>query len=60
VEDQPDIYFKPAFYGASGWVGLILDRPDLDWDDVRGWLERSWRSVAPRRLTRLMDIADEF
>lgn len=60
VEDRPDIYFKPAFYGASGWVGLVLDRPELDWDDVAAWLQRSWRSVAPKRLTRFLDIADSF
>lgn len=60
VEDQPETYFKPAFYGASGWVGIVLDRPDLDWGDIDAWLRRSWRSVAPKRLTRFMDIADEF
>lgn len=60
TEDQPETYFKPAFYGASGWVGITLDRPDLDWGDVDAWLQRSWRSVAPRRLTRMLDIADEF
>ena len=60
VEDQPEVYFKPAFYGASGWVGIILDRPELDWGDVEAWLHRSWRSVAPKRLTRMLDIADEF
>jgi phosphoribosylglycinamide formyltransferase-1 len=60
VEDQPETYFKPAFYGASGWVGIALDRPDLDWRDVEAWLQRSWRAVAPKRLTRLMDIADAF
>ncbi|MEQ5788644.1 phosphoribosylglycinamide formyltransferase [Erythrobacter sp. NFXS35] len=60
VEDQPETYFKPAFYGANGWVGLVLDRPDLDWADVDAWLQRSWRTVAPKRLTRFMDVADEF
>lgn len=60
VEDQPEIYFKPAFYGASGWVGILLDRPDLDWSDIDAWLDRSWRAVAPKRLTRFMTIADEF
>jgi phosphoribosylglycinamide formyltransferase-1 len=60
VEDQPETYFKPAFYGASGWVGIVLDRPDLDWGDVEAWLHRSWRAVAPKRLTRLMDVADAF
>lgn len=60
VEAQPEAYFKPAFYGASGWVGIILNRPDLDWSTVGEWLERSWRAVAPARLTRLSAIAEEF
>ncbi|MCX9146299.1 phosphoribosylglycinamide formyltransferase [Erythrobacter sp. WG] len=60
VESQPDIYYKPAYYGASGWVGIILNRPGVDWDEVAQWLQRSWRNVAPKRLTRLMDAADAF
>jgi len=60
VESQPEVYFKPAYYGASGWVGIILNRPGVDWDEIAAWLERSWRSVAPLRLTRLIDIAEEF
>ncbi len=60
VETQPDTYFKPAYYGASGWVGLILNRPAVDWEHVADWLKRSWRSVAPSRLTKLQDAADMF
>lgn len=60
VESQPEVYFKPAYYGASGWVGVILNRPGVDWNEVAEWLQRSWRSVAPKRLTRLMDVADAF
>jgi len=60
IETQPEAYFKPAYYGASGWVGIILDRPGLDWTHVGEWLERSWNSVAPGRLTRLHDAADMF
>ncbi len=60
TEAQPEVYFKPAYYGASGWVGLILNRPDLDWSHVEEWIGRSWRSVAPARLTRLHDAADMF
>lgn len=60
VENQPEVYFKPAYYGASGWVGIILNRPGVDWDAVGEWLTRSWRSAAPKRLTRLMDVADAF
>ncbi len=60
VEAQPEAYYKPAFYGASGWVGVILNRVDIDWDSVSEWLTRSWRSVAPARLTKLQDAADMF
>ena len=59
-EQQPETYWKPAFYGASGWIGLRLNREDVDWMHVREWLERSWRSVAPKRLTKLADAADSF
>ncbi len=60
IEQDSDAYYRPAYYGASGWVGLALNRPDVDWDHVGEWLQRSWRAVAPKRLTRLMDIADAF
>ena len=60
VEAQPHAYFKPAYYGAAGWIGVILDREGLDWDDVAYWLERSWRAVAPKNATRLIDAADAF
>lgn len=60
IETAPETYFRPAYYGASGWVGVILNRPGVDWDNVAQWLERSWRTVAPARLTRLLSVADEF
>jgi len=60
AEQDPEIYYKPAYYGASGWVGIVLNRKDVDWDHVAEWLQRSWRAVAPRKLTRLMDAADAF
>ncbi|MBT8427407.1 MAG: phosphoribosylglycinamide formyltransferase [Erythrobacter sp.] len=60
VEAQPQAYFKPAYYGASGWIGVILNRPGLDWDHVADWLERSWRSVAPKSATKLHNAADQF
>lgn len=60
VESQPEIYFKPAYYGASGWVGLILNRRGVDWGHVAEWLQRSWRVNAPAKLTKLLDAADQF
>lgn len=58
VENRPETYFKPAYYGASGWVGVILNRPGVDWGHIQNWLQRSWHSVAPTRLTRLLNAAD--
>jgi phosphoribosylglycinamide formyltransferase-1 len=60
IDRDPDTYFRPAYYGAAGWVGVILNRPGVDWDHVGEWLARSWRSVAPKRLTGLMSAADQF
>ena len=60
IEAQPDIYYWPKYYGASGWLGFKLNRRDVDWDQVREWLERSWRACAPPRLTKLMRAAEEF
>ena len=60
IEREPERYFRPPFYGASGWVGIVLTARGLDWDHIADWLQRSWRAVAPKRLTRLLDVADEF
>jgi phosphoribosylglycinamide formyltransferase-1 len=60
IEARPDIYYWPKYYGASGWLGIKLNRRDVDWDEVRDWLERSWRLCAPPRLTKMMRAADEF
>ncbi len=60
IARDPGTFYRPAYYGASGWAGIILNRPGVDWDQVEYWLTRSWHSTAPRRLTALMDAADEF
>ena len=60
IERDPEAFYRPAYYGASGWVGIVLNRPVVDWDQVEYWLRRSWQSVAPKRLTRLLDAADAF
>ncbi|MBX3595144.1 MmcQ/YjbR family DNA-binding protein [Sphingomonas sp.] len=47
---DPDLYFRPAYFGPSGWVGIHLDGADLDWDRVGDRVAISWELVAPRRL----------
>ena len=50
IENQPEIYFRPAYYGPSDWVGITLDRPRVDWSHLEDRLSQSWELVAPRRL----------
>jgi phosphoribosylglycinamide formyltransferase 1 len=60
VETEPEVYFRPAYYAPSDWVGIRLDRSNVDWDHVADWLQRSWGIVAPPRLTKLMRAAENF
>ncbi|MDB5714081.1 MAG: phosphoribosylglycinamide formyltransferase [Sphingomonadales bacterium] len=60
IEQNPDLYYRPAYLGPSGWIGIRLDIGEHDWTDIGEWLRKSWLKSAPKRLTRLMDIAAEF
>lgn len=59
IEQDPARYYRPAYFG-DGWIAIRLDLGDVDWDEIEAWLARSWRSVAPRKLTALLDAADAF
>ena len=59
IDMDPDRYYRPAYFG-DGWIGIRLDLGDTDWNAIANWLQRSWRSVAPRKLTALEDAANEF
>jgi phosphoribosylglycinamide formyltransferase-1 len=59
IENDPERFYRPAYFGAE-WIGIRLDLGDTDWESIDGWLARSWRSVAPKKLTSLLDAADEF
>lgn len=56
IENDPDIYYRPAYFGPSGWVGIRLDRGDVDWNHIGDWLLRSWRASAPKRLAQMLDV----
>jgi phosphoribosylglycinamide formyltransferase 1 len=60
IDSDPELYYLPKFYAPSGWIAIRLDTGRTDWDHITDWLSRSWRSVAPKRLTRMMAIAAEF
>ncbi len=59
IESDSDRYYRPPYFGGD-WIAIRLDLGGVDWDEVESWLARSWRTVAPKKLTRLLDIAEEF
>lgn len=59
IERDGERYFKPAYFG-SDWIAIRLDLGDTDWEAIADWLHRSWRTIAPKRLTALLDAADAF
>ncbi len=59
IENDPDRYYRPAYFG-DGWVGIRLDLGDTDWDHIGAWIAKSWLAVAPKKLTKMMDISGDF
>jgi len=53
IDLDPELYYRPAYLGPSGWVGIRLDTGSPDWAHIEEWLTRSWRVSAPRRLAML-------
>ena len=59
IDSDEDRYYRPPYFG-DGWIGIRLDLGDTDWDHIGEWLAKSWAAVAPKRLTKLVDVAGEF
>ncbi len=59
IEQDSARYFRPAYFG-DGWIAIRLDLGDNDWEHLAGWIAKSWRAVAPKKLAGLMAAADEF
>ncbi len=48
---DPARFFRPAYTGPKGWVGMYLDRGP-DWDEAAALIRRSWTMTAPKRLVK--------
>jgi predicted DNA-binding protein (MmcQ/YjbR family) len=53
---QGDPYFLPPYVGGKGWVGVRLDRPDPDWDELAELMATSYCLIAPKRLARQVTV----
>ena len=54
IRANPDRFYMPAYIGSRGWVGLRLDVPEVDWDEVAELIVGSYRLVAAKRLAALV------
>jgi hypothetical protein len=50
IAANPDRYYRPAYLHHRGWVGLRLDTPEVDWEEVAGLVTDSYLLQAPKRL----------
>ena len=55
VAGNPERFYMPAYIGPRGWFGLRLDRDAVDWLEVQNVVELSYRLVAPKTLTMILD-----
>ena len=54
VATDPGRFYMPAYIGARGWIGLRLDRGEVDWDEITELLTHSYLMTAPKRLSKLV------
>jgi predicted DNA-binding protein (MmcQ/YjbR family) len=47
---QGEPFYVPPYVGAKGWVGIQLDDPRIDWDEIAELIATGYCLVAPRRL----------
>jgi hypothetical protein len=54
VGADPRRFYRPAYVGHRGWVGVRLDAA-TDWDQVADLVEESYRMTAPKKVAALLD-----
>ncbi len=55
IASNPRKFHMPAYIGPRGWVGLRLDRPTVDWSEVKELVHLSYMQTAPKKLLQRMD-----
>jgi hypothetical protein len=58
VDSEPTRFFKPPTSASgtfSNWLGVFLDRPPVDWDEIAEIVEDAFRLVAPATAVAELD-----
>jgi predicted DNA-binding protein (MmcQ/YjbR family) len=54
IASDANRYFRPAYLGASGWIGFDFDGGAVDWPEVEAVLRESYALIAPRKLSEAL------
>ncbi|MGB0112148.1 MAG: MmcQ/YjbR family DNA-binding protein [Ilumatobacteraceae bacterium] len=54
IEAEPERYYRPAYVGHRGWIGLRLDI-DRDDEEIAAVITEAYRCVAPKTLVKQLD-----
>ena len=54
ITANPRKFFMPDYIGPRGWVWLRLDRPTVDWAEVKELVHGSYAQTASKRLLQLL------
>lgn len=54
INRDPKRFFRPAYVGPSGWIGVVLDTKP-DWDMVAGLVREAYLHVATRKLKAALE-----
>lgn len=55
VSTDPERFYRPPYVGHRGWVGVRLDVPHVDWDEIRLLVTEAYRVIAPAKLVAQLD-----
>ena len=45
-------FFRPPYVGHRGWVGVYLDVPNVDWDELSALISDAHATIAEARHRR--------
>ena len=54
IARDPERFYRPAYVGPSGWVGVRLDA-HVDWGELEDLVEDAYRLKAPKTLVKQLD-----
>jgi hypothetical protein len=51
--NEPERFHIPKYLGHHGWLGVWLDSPPPNWNEVEKLITDAYRLTAPRRLAKV-------